>query len=151
MSIIRGSLFAVGVLTAGAAIGASRSNPSARPPRETWVTPERKPMDCGWYRTADPKYYSDEQKAASEKQCRIVEEWRAFVTAHQACSTNKDCTVVASDCPFGCMNVPVAAVHANAVAEKQAELRGRLASTCSYKCKPVVKTACEKGWCVGGW
>ena len=115
------------------------------------MTPERKPKDCGWYRTADPKHWPDKEKAAAEKECHVIEEWRAFVTAHQSCSTDKDCAVVASDCPFGCMNVPVAAAHAKAVTEKQTQLRKKLDTDCVYKCRPVTRTACEKGWCVGAW
>jgi hypothetical protein len=107
-------------------------------------------MNCGWYRTADPKYWSDKQKAAAEKECHVVEEWRAFVIARQSCSRDKDC-VVSSDCPFGCVNVPVAAVQAKAVTEKQAELRKKLDGHCKYKCRPVTRTVCEEGWCVGAW
>jgi hypothetical protein len=118
-------------------------------PRETWVTPDRKPEDCGWYRTADAKHWSDKMKAAAEKECYIVEEWRAFVTARQACSSDKDCGLVPSDCPFGCMNVPVAAVHATAVKKKQEDLEKKLDGRCKSKCQPVTRTVCEEGWCVG--
>jgi hypothetical protein len=151
MTIVRGLLLVVTGLGAGAAIAASRSDPAPGPPRETWVTPARTPKDCGWYRTADPKYWSDKQKAEAEKECHVVEEWRSFVTAHQSCSVDKDCAVVPSDCPFGCMNVPVAAVHANAVTAKQTELRKKLDTDCMYKCRPVTQTKCQKGWCVGAW
>jgi hypothetical protein len=115
------------------------------------VTPARTPKKCDWYRTADPRHWSDEQKAAAEKECHIVEEWRAFVTDHQKCATDKDCVVVRSNCPFGCMNVPVAAVHAKAVEEKEADLRKKLDGECMYKCRPVTRTVCQDGWCVGAW
>jgi hypothetical protein len=152
MRTARGLLLAVFALgTGAAAIAASPPIPSSAPPHETWVTPERTPMDCGWYRTADPKHWSNGQKATAEKECHVVEEWRAFVTTHQVCSTDKDCVVVPSECPFGCMNVPVAATHAKAVTEKQTELRKKLDGVCKYKCRPVTRTVCEKGWCVGAW
>src|SRR5262245_50836275 len=146
MMIARGVVLAVVALGTAGAIAASRPDPSPGPPRETWVTPERTPKDCGWYRTAD---WPAKQKAAAEKECHVVEEWRAFVTARQACSTDKDCAAVASDCPFGCMNVPVASVHAKAVTDKQTELWKKLDSDCMYKCRPVTRAVCEKGWCVG--
>jgi hypothetical protein len=120
-------------------------------PRETWVTPARTAKKCDWYQTSAPRSWSDEQKAAAEKRCHVAEEWRVFVTAHQGCSTNEDCVVVPSDCPFGCMNVPVAAVHAKAVTEKQTELRTKLDSVCIYNCRPVTQTVCEQGWCIGAW
>ena len=151
MNIAPRLFLAVVALGTGGAIAASRPDPSPGPPRETWVTPERQPKDCGWYRTADPKYWSDKQKVAAEKECHVVEEWRAFMTAHQGCSTDNDCAVVPSDCPFGCMNVPVAAVHAKALTEKQTALRKRLDADCKYKCRPVTRTVCEAGWCVGAW
>lgn len=90
-------------------------------------------------------------KAAYEKRCHVEEEWRVFVTARQGCSTNNDCVVVAADCPFGCMNVPVAAVHAKAVMDKQTELSTKLELRCVYKCQAVTQAVCEGGWCVGAW
>ena len=119
--------------------------------RETWVTPEQEVNDCDWYRTADPKYWSDEQKAAAERRCRMVEEWRAFVTERQRCSSDRDCVLVASNCPFGCVNVPVAATHAKAVIGKQDELRKKLGRDCKSRCRPVTRALCEEGWCVAGW
>src|SRR4051812_43426501 len=129
--MIRGRilLFGIVALGTGAAFGGARQGA----PRETWVTPERKPKDCGRYRTADPKHWSDAEKVAAEKDCQVEEEWRAFVTARQTCSVDKDCALVASDCPFGCMNVPVAATQTKVVDEKQRELRKRLTEECMYK------------------
>jgi hypothetical protein len=92
-----------------------------------------------------------EAQNAAEKECRVLEEWRAFVTGRQACSVDKDCVLVESNCPFGCRNVPVAAIHAKVVAEKQRELKKQLDVDCKYKCRPVARTVCEKGWCVGAW
>jgi hypothetical protein len=147
MTTGRALLFAIAALGAGGAAGSAPKGP----PRETWVTPERRPKDCGWYRTADPEHWSDAQKAAAERECRVLEEWQAFVTARQACSADKDCALVESDCPFGCMNVPVAAAHAKVIAEKQRELQKKMDVVCKYKCQPVTRTVCEKGWCVGAW
>ena len=150
-STARGFLLALVALGTGGAIAASPLDPSRDPRDDTWVTPERSPKDCAWYRTADPRRWSAKEKAAAEKDCHVEEEWRAFVTARQSCSTDQDCALVATDCPFGCMNVPVAAVHAKAVTKKESELRKRLVRVCNYKCPPVTRTVCRERWCVGAW
>jgi hypothetical protein len=140
MAMRRSLLFAMMLTGLGCAAG--------NPARKTWVTPEREPMDCNRYLT-DP-YDSENGKIASERRCRIEEQWRAFVTARQGCSVDKDCVLVYSDCPFGCDNVPVAAAHATAVDELQRELWKRLGGRrCKHKCEPVTRTVCEHGWCVG--
>jgi len=113
--------------------------------------PPRNPRHCDWYRTADPQYWSEQDKAAAERECHVVEEWRAFVTARQVCSVDEDCALVKSRCPFGCMNIPVAASQAKIVDDKQRELRKRLDDDCMYKCRPVTRTVCENAWCVGAW
>ena len=149
MSIRRSLLLAALVLVAVGTTPFAFGNDAQAGPRETWVTPGRSPLDCGWYRTADPKRWSPKRKAAAEKTCRIVEEWRSFVTAHQDCSSDKDCVLVRSSCPFGCMNVPVGAAHAKALEQLQADLQEKLDDDCKYKCPPVTRTVCENGWCVG--
>jgi hypothetical protein len=128
-----------------------RAAPIDAPIRESWVAPARTPRHCDSYRTADPKYWSAEERASAEKDCWVEEELRAYVTERQHCSCDADCVVIPADCPFGCMGIPVNASEAAAVVRKQADLRGRLDSDCTYKCRSVTRTVCEKGWCLAAW
>ena len=121
------------------------------PIKESWVAPPRVPKHCDWYSTADSKYWSDREKVRAEHDCLLEEDLRRFVTARQQCSDDVDCVVVASDCPFGCMGIPVNVSHADAVSRQQAELRKKLDSECMYKCRPVTRTVCENRWCVAAW
>ena len=120
---------------------------------KTWADPERSPMDCSWYRIKGLSGDSEEDKIAHEGRCRIEEEWRAFVTERQACSTDRDCTLVPTRCPFGCDNIPVAAVHAKAVEDKGLQLWRKLFPSgrgCKARCEGPSRTVCDKKWCVAG-
>jgi hypothetical protein len=117
------------------------------------VTPKHEPFDCDWYRTPEAGYLSDSEKTWHVEECRIREEWRAFVTVRQVCSVDTDCVLVRSGCPFVCDDVPVAAAHALDVEELQRELWERLGGHCKFKCagEPITRAVCERGWCVGAF
>ena len=112
---------------------------------KTWVVPSREPRDCELYRTYD---WRAGDKIASEKECRLEEELRVFVMERQACTREEECVVVPTLCPFGCEGIPVTVSKARAVKTKLAELRKRYDGYCRYKCDPVWRTTCQKGWCV---
>jgi hypothetical protein len=149
-----GLLLVVAALVVSAVVTPLSARPKVRgappppPPEERWMDPPRKPLDCAWYRSADPKHWSKEEKERSERECRLREEFRAFVTARQSCSHDDDCALVRVVCPFGCEAVPVNKAQVTAVAAKHEELAKKLETPCKWKCQPVSRTACDKGWCV---
>jgi hypothetical protein len=107
-----------------------------------WLAPDRNARNCDKYGSV---------KADSENECRLVEEFRAFVTSRQACSMDVDCVVVKVACPFGCEGVPVNSSQAVAVEEKHKQLASKYNDYCRYKCRPVRRAACRENWCVAAW
>ncbi|HEY3493648.1 MAG TPA: hypothetical protein VGK73_03135 [Polyangiaceae bacterium] len=134
---------------ASAVTPASASAPapaaSAAPPNP-WTTAD----DCARFENA-PEYkgLSAEDRARSRSTCEAKEEFRAFVSARQKCSSANECTNLSGACPFGCF-VPVAKSSASAVKTKLETLGARLdkaGNRCVYRCMGAPAEACVDGRC----
>jgi hypothetical protein len=85
--------------------------------------------------------------AASEEE--VKREFNEFVSEHQACEQDSECTLIQPGCPLGC-SVPVASNAAQAGERLARELRDdyeRGGRGCDYDCVAVCGVACESNTC----
>jgi hypothetical protein len=102
---------------------------------------EPAPTDCSKQEgSADPR---------ARATCEAKEEFRAFVSSHQSCSSAADCTIVTGSCPFGCF-VPVTKASREETLAKLGSLGERLDKAghrCVYRCMSPPTEACVQGRC----
>jgi hypothetical protein len=77
--------------------------------------------------------------ACTSEENRIKEE----IEEAKYCTTDNDCIIVQSKCPFDCYQ----AVN-KAEAERINQRIKGFESSCTYSCVPIKGTACESGRCV---
>ena len=85
---------------------------------------------------------------AARSEQEIQAEFRAYVAAHNQCSSSEQCVLASAGCPLGCA-VAVNIEHKGAVEKKAAELVNEYESggrQCQYDCAVVV-AACSEGHC----
>jgi len=88
---------------------------------------------------------------AEREELLLKREFDTYVCEHNSCTTDSDCTVVGTDCPFGC-DVVVRRDAITDVKNKHVELLRRYEETghrCAYMCNPVTRVTCLDGRCVG--
>jgi hypothetical protein len=81
-------------------------------------------------------------------QCLLEHDFRAYVRERSWCNDARDCTIVRTQCPFGC-GVVVAMEYATAVSAEHDRLLGEFNKTayCMYKCLPVTSVQCVEHRC----
>lgn len=81
--------------------------------------------------------------------CQIERQFNAYLAERKTCAEDSECTVVQTNCPFGC-GVAVAKLYATAVATEHDRLLAEFnkRSECKYKCNPVVSASCERHRCL---
>ena len=86
--------------------------------------------------------------APSEEE--IKEDYKAFVSKHQACTQDSECTLIHPGCPLGCAT-PIATSAAAAgerLAKELIEDYERGGRSCDYDCIVICGAACEAAHCV---
>lgn len=105
------------------------------------------PLDCSeFHRAQSPPSQVFE---ASQLDCNLREELRAYVAPRRSCAIAEDCVVVPTDCPFGC-GISVARSEAEGIKQKVEALSRRYAakSACAYQCSATTGATCRHGRCV---
>jgi hypothetical protein len=105
------------------------------------------PLDCSEFHQA----HSLPSKVfeASQLDCDLREELRAYVAPRRSCAVAADCIVVPTGCPFGC-GISVARSEAERVEQKIEALSRRYVAkhACAYQCFATAGTTCRHGRCV---
>jgi len=80
--------------------------------------------------------------------CLLQHQLAAYVWERQACSVDSDCTVVSTQCPFGC-GLAVGVAYASEVSAEYERLGTEhdKRASCVYKCNPVVSASCVQKRC----
>lgn len=81
-------------------------------------------------------------------QCLLENDFRSYVRERSWCNAARDCTIVRTQCPFGC-GVVVATEYAAAVSAEHDRLLDEFNKTadCMYKCLPVTSVQCVEHRC----
>jgi hypothetical protein len=85
--------------------------------------------------------------APSESEIKL--EFADFLSEHQACEHDSDCTLITPGCPLGC-SAPIAAAAAAAGERLARDLIADYESggrSCDYECVFVCGAACKSGRC----
>jgi hypothetical protein len=105
------------------------------------------PLDCSEFHQAQ----SPPSKVfeASQLDCDLREELRAYVAPRRSCAVAEDCVVVPTDCPFGC-GISVARSEAEGIKQKVEALSRRYAAkyACGHQRFATTGTTCRHGRCV---
>jgi hypothetical protein len=105
------------------------------------------PLDCSELHQAHS--FPSKVFEASQLDCDLREELRAYVAPRRSCAAAEDCVVVPTDCPFGCA-ISVARSAAQEIKQKVEALSRRYAAkhACGYQCLATTGTTCRHGRCL---
>jgi hypothetical protein len=151
----------IGVLIAFVGCSAHRaSSPTSQQPVEEMPTAEEcaahmepfenarwdTPLDCSEFHQAHA--LPSKVFEASQVDCDLREELRAYVASRRSCAVAEDCVVVPTECPFGC-GISVARSEAVGIKQKVEALSSRYAAkhACAYQCFAMTGTTCRHGKC----
>ena len=80
----------------------------------------------------------------------IKHDFNEFVSKHQACTQDSECTLIHPGCPLGCVT-PIATNAATAgehLAKELIDDYESLGRSCEYDCLALCGAACDAGRCV---
>jgi hypothetical protein len=105
------------------------------------------PLDCSEFHRAQS--LPSKVFEASQLDCDLKEELRAYVAPRRSCAVAEDCVVVPTNCPFGC-GISVARSEAEGIEQRVEALSGRYAAknACAYECSATTGATCRHGRCV---
>jgi len=91
---------------------------------------------------------TDQIREFQIQECLMQRDFDSYVSARQSCSSDDDCTVIRTSCPFGCGEA-VARVYASAVSAEHERLMNEYSkhAQCKYKCSPFRSASCVENRC----
>jgi hypothetical protein len=121
---------------------------SGIPPRDAAVAPEPPHLMCQEQIQGVRPIPTGVWRERYLTSCLLEHDFRSYVRERQWCNMDRDCTIVDTQCPFGC-GVVVATKYASAVSGEHGRLLAEYSKTaaCKYKCRPITSVQCVDNRC----